>query len=178
MALGLTQPLTEMNTTNLPRGKARPTREADIHSTICEPTVRKTWAPRRLITLICLHGLLSRTALLLLLDTYSNERCDGVSKIILQNMLCSIWKYSRRIRTFLYLLNLFTLWSINLIRKTKSLGLYFATIYHYVKPRRKTSGVERLLRWQSGVFEPSSFQKRFFNNTTVNTQPLIMIQCF
>jgi hypothetical protein len=39
MALGLTQPLTEMCTRNLPGGKARPARKADNLTAICEPTV-------------------------------------------------------------------------------------------------------------------------------------------
>jgi hypothetical protein len=38
-ALGLTQPLTEMSTRNLPGGKGRPVRKADNLTTICEPTV-------------------------------------------------------------------------------------------------------------------------------------------
>jgi hypothetical protein len=37
MALGLTQPLTEMSTRNLPGGKKGPTRRADKLATICEP---------------------------------------------------------------------------------------------------------------------------------------------
>jgi hypothetical protein len=39
MALGSTQPLTEMSTRNLPGGKGRPAREADNLTAICEPTV-------------------------------------------------------------------------------------------------------------------------------------------
>jgi hypothetical protein len=39
MALGLTQPLTEMSTTNLPGGKKRPARRADNLAAICEPIV-------------------------------------------------------------------------------------------------------------------------------------------
>jgi hypothetical protein len=39
MALGLTQPLTEMSTRNLPGGKGRLAREADNLTTICEQTV-------------------------------------------------------------------------------------------------------------------------------------------
>jgi hypothetical protein len=39
MALESTQSLTEMRTTNLPRGKGRPVRNADILTAICEPTV-------------------------------------------------------------------------------------------------------------------------------------------
>jgi hypothetical protein len=42
MALGSTQPLTEMSTTNLPGGgggKGRPARKADNLTAICEPIV-------------------------------------------------------------------------------------------------------------------------------------------
>jgi hypothetical protein len=39
MALGLTQPLTEMSTRNLSGGKKRPVRRADDLAAICEPTV-------------------------------------------------------------------------------------------------------------------------------------------
>jgi hypothetical protein len=51
MALGSTQPLTEMSTRNLPGGKGRPARMADNLASICEPTVWKMWKPRRLTTL-------------------------------------------------------------------------------------------------------------------------------
>jgi hypothetical protein len=39
MALGLTQPLTEMSTRNLPGGKRRPALGADNLTAICEPIV-------------------------------------------------------------------------------------------------------------------------------------------
>jgi hypothetical protein len=39
IALGSTQPLTEMSTRNLPGGKKRPGRKADKLATICEPNV-------------------------------------------------------------------------------------------------------------------------------------------
>jgi hypothetical protein len=45
MALGSTQPLTEMSTWNLPGGKGRPARGADNLTAICE---QKMWEPRRL----------------------------------------------------------------------------------------------------------------------------------
>jgi hypothetical protein len=38
MAVESTQPLTEMNTRNLPGGKGRPERKADL-TAICEPIV-------------------------------------------------------------------------------------------------------------------------------------------
>jgi hypothetical protein len=51
MALGSTQPLTEMSTRKLPGGKGRPARKADNLTTICEPIVKKMWEPRPLTTL-------------------------------------------------------------------------------------------------------------------------------
>jgi hypothetical protein len=39
MALGSTQPLTEMSTRNLPGGKERPARGVDNLTAICEPIV-------------------------------------------------------------------------------------------------------------------------------------------
>jgi hypothetical protein len=39
MALGSSQPLTEMSTGNLPGGKGRPARRADNLDAICEPNV-------------------------------------------------------------------------------------------------------------------------------------------
>jgi hypothetical protein len=39
MALGLTQPLTEMSTRDLPGGKGEPARKADNFTFICEPIV-------------------------------------------------------------------------------------------------------------------------------------------
>jgi hypothetical protein len=51
MALGSTQPLTEMSTRNLPGGKGRPAPEADNLTAICEPIVYKMWEPEHLTTL-------------------------------------------------------------------------------------------------------------------------------
>jgi hypothetical protein len=51
MALGSTQPLTEISTRNLLGGKGLPTRKADNLTAICEPIVYKIWEPRRLTTL-------------------------------------------------------------------------------------------------------------------------------
>jgi hypothetical protein len=39
MALGSTQPLIEMSTTNHPGGKGRPQHKADNLTAICEPTI-------------------------------------------------------------------------------------------------------------------------------------------
>jgi hypothetical protein len=51
MALGSTQPLTEMTTRNLPEGKGQLAREAESLTAICEPIVWKMWESRRLTTL-------------------------------------------------------------------------------------------------------------------------------
>jgi hypothetical protein len=42
MAMGSTQPLTEINTRNLPGGKGQPARKADL-TAICEPIVYNMW---------------------------------------------------------------------------------------------------------------------------------------
>jgi hypothetical protein len=51
VALGSTQPVTDMSTMNLLVGKVRPVRKADNFSAVCEPTIWKMWEPRRLINL-------------------------------------------------------------------------------------------------------------------------------
>jgi hypothetical protein len=51
MALGSTQPLTQMSTRNVPVGKGRPGRKADNLIDMCEPIVYKMWEPRRLTSL-------------------------------------------------------------------------------------------------------------------------------
>jgi hypothetical protein len=52
MALRSTQPLTEMNTRNLPAVKGRPVSKADNLTAINELIVYKIWEPRRLTTLL------------------------------------------------------------------------------------------------------------------------------
>jgi hypothetical protein len=51
MALGSTQPLTEMSTKILLGGKGRLESKADNLTAIYEPIVYKVWEPRRLTTL-------------------------------------------------------------------------------------------------------------------------------
>jgi hypothetical protein len=58
MALGSPQPLSEMSTRNLPGDKGRPERKADNLTAIRETIVYKMWEPRRLTTLLEIHGLL------------------------------------------------------------------------------------------------------------------------
>jgi hypothetical protein len=43
MVLGLTKPLTEISTGNLPRGKGQPVHRDHDRTTICDPTVYKMW---------------------------------------------------------------------------------------------------------------------------------------
>jgi hypothetical protein len=56
MALGSTQPLTEISTRNFPWGKGRSARKADNLTAVCESIVWKMWEPR------CLTNLLASTA--------------------------------------------------------------------------------------------------------------------
>jgi hypothetical protein len=51
MALGSTQHLTEMSTTNIYGGEGRPARKADNLTAICEPIVYKMWEPQHLTAL-------------------------------------------------------------------------------------------------------------------------------
>jgi hypothetical protein len=51
MALGSTQPLTEISARNLPGSKGRPARKADNLTAICELILCKMWEPPRLTTL-------------------------------------------------------------------------------------------------------------------------------
>jgi hypothetical protein len=46
MAVGSTQPLTEMSTRNLPGDKGRPAHKANNLTAICEPNAWKIWQPR------------------------------------------------------------------------------------------------------------------------------------
>jgi hypothetical protein len=51
MAMGSTQPLTEMSTRNIPGGKGLPALKADNLPANYKPIVWKMWEPRRLTTL-------------------------------------------------------------------------------------------------------------------------------
>jgi hypothetical protein len=51
MALGSTQPLTEMSTTNLPESKGRRALKAHNLTAIYEPIVKEMWEPRRISNL-------------------------------------------------------------------------------------------------------------------------------
>jgi hypothetical protein len=58
MALGSSQPLTEMSTRNLPGFKGLPARKADNLTAICEPTVQKKLGASTSQNHVGLHGLL------------------------------------------------------------------------------------------------------------------------
>jgi hypothetical protein len=51
MALGSTQPLTEMSTRNRPEGKGRQARKADNPTAIREPFFLRMWVPQSLTNL-------------------------------------------------------------------------------------------------------------------------------
>jgi hypothetical protein len=73
MALGLTKPLTEMSTRNIPEVKGRPTRNTDKLSTFCEPIVEKIWEPRHLTTL------------------WASTACYGVSFTLWRRSVLLVW---------------------------------------------------------------------------------------
>jgi hypothetical protein len=56
MALGSTQPLTEMSTRNLPTGKGRPARKANNLTAICKQSVYKMWEASMSHNPMGLHG--------------------------------------------------------------------------------------------------------------------------
>jgi hypothetical protein len=58
MALGWTQPQTEMSTGNIPRDKGRQARKADNFTAICEPIVYKYVGASTSHNPMGLHGLL------------------------------------------------------------------------------------------------------------------------
>jgi hypothetical protein len=51
MALGSTQPLTEMSTRNISGGEGRPARKADTLTAICEPSVYNMWEAQHVTAL-------------------------------------------------------------------------------------------------------------------------------
>jgi hypothetical protein len=67
MALGSTQPLTEMSTRNILGGKERPARRADNLTAIYEPVFTTLWAStacyRGTFTLLCLYNIESFTCI-------------------------------------------------------------------------------------------------------------------
>jgi hypothetical protein len=74
VALGSTQPLTEMSTRNLPGSKARPEDKADNLTAICEPIFWKMWEPRCL-TNLSVTTTCHRDSFTLLLLLWRRWRC-------------------------------------------------------------------------------------------------------
>jgi hypothetical protein len=58
MPLGSTEPLTEMNTKNLPVGKGRPARKVHHLTAIYEQSVQKIWGALTSYNPMGFHGLL------------------------------------------------------------------------------------------------------------------------
>jgi hypothetical protein len=58
MALGSTQPLTEMSTRKIPGGKGRPVHKADNVTAICEPNCLENVGASTSYNPMDLHGLL------------------------------------------------------------------------------------------------------------------------
>jgi hypothetical protein len=58
MALGSTQPVTQMSTSNLPEDRGRPARKADNLTAICEPIAKNNVGAVTSHNPMGLHGLL------------------------------------------------------------------------------------------------------------------------
>jgi hypothetical protein len=89
MALGSTQPLTQMSMRNFPVGKGRLARKADNLTAICEMTVYKMWEPRRLTTL------------------WASTACHKDSFIFLRHLIHNVEKYKF---DFIIACNIETIW--------------------------------------------------------------------
>jgi hypothetical protein len=77
MALGSTQPLTEMSTRNIRGeggGKGRLARKADNLAAICESIVKKMWKPRRLTTLWASTACYRHSFIFFLLPVFISRR--------------------------------------------------------------------------------------------------------
>jgi hypothetical protein len=70
MALGSTQSLTEMSTSNLPGGKGWPVRKADNLTAFCKPIVWRNVGAPTSYKLMGLHGLLQGQLYLLIHKDY------------------------------------------------------------------------------------------------------------
>jgi hypothetical protein len=98
MALGSTQPLTEMSTRALPKVKGRPVRKADNFTAIFEPIFWKMWKTQRLTTLWAFTACYRDSCTLLIL----------CSKIILRNIvsrfcgLCVTYKTGSGLDDWIY----------------------------------------------------------------------------
>jgi hypothetical protein len=111
MALGSNQPLTEMNTRNLPGGKWRPAHKADNLTAFCEPIVFKMCEHRRLTNIwaytACYRGSFTFYVYVFLwfyikiLELYKS-RWLSVGLLPVSYALHFWWFYHFRISNFLY----------------------------------------------------------------------------
>jgi hypothetical protein len=74
MALGSTQPPTEMSTRNLPGDKGRPARKADNLTAFCKSIDYKIWESRRLITLWAYFLVIHLFIIIIYIREHSNKR--------------------------------------------------------------------------------------------------------
>jgi hypothetical protein len=88
MALGSTQPLTEMSTRNLPGGKGRPARKADNLTKMCEPIAYKNVEAPTSHSPIGLHGPLQ--GYLLPLPLYQDPESRWASGSMAAARYCSL----------------------------------------------------------------------------------------
>jgi hypothetical protein len=111
MALGPTQPLTEMSTRNLPGGKGRPARKADNLTAICEPIVWKMWCDCRLQSCEVLTAAVMKSAIFWYIALYSplkiNRRFGGTYRLHLQDRISwaryqseNRWQANKTVRTY------------------------------------------------------------------------------
>jgi hypothetical protein len=85
MSLWSTQPVTEMSTSYLPGGKARPARKTDNFTAICEPLFRKCWN----LDVSQLYGPPPPgTGIALPFFYHAMKTCDGVYVFIYVVYLC------------------------------------------------------------------------------------------
>jgi hypothetical protein len=91
MALGLTQPLTEMSTRNLPGGKGQVVRKNDNFTAICELTVYKMWEPWHLTTLWTSMACYRNSYTFLSLDVHDHTTCDICCRMFQQNDIYYDW---------------------------------------------------------------------------------------
>jgi hypothetical protein len=79
MALGSTQPVTELSTRNLPGGEERSASKADNLIAICEPSVSKMWELRCLTSLWAYTAYYRDSFTFLILYTIRRNSLDGGS---------------------------------------------------------------------------------------------------
>jgi hypothetical protein len=99
MALGSTQPLTEMSIRNLPAGEGRPEREAEGLIAICRLIVYKMWDPRRLTTLWAFTACCRDSFTFTLISIHGTHYCTEVSNKGLLDSVHQVANFdSKRVR--------------------------------------------------------------------------------